>query len=83
MIHSLDLANKTAVISGYRYGFTGAQGWDLPSIKMYNTDFGAFELLKTGMKVRVTYRLSKSSRIVVAMRQVADDARLGVPDVFE
>lgn len=80
MVHSLDVVNKTAVISGYRYSFTGTKGYDLPSIKMSNSDYGAFELLRKGMKVRVTYRLSKSSRIVVELRQVADDAKLGIPD---
>ena len=83
MVHSLDLANKTAIISGYRYSFTGTEGWDLPSVKMYGTDYGAYELLRTDMKVRVTYRLSKKSRVVVALRQVSDDARLGIPDDIE
>ncbi len=83
MVHSLDLANKTAVISGYRYSFTGTEGWDLPSVKMYGTDYGAFELLRKDMKVRVTYRLSKMSRVVVALRQVSDDTRLGIPDDIE
>jgi hypothetical protein len=83
MVHSLDLANKTAVISGYRYSFTGTKGWDLPSVKMYGTDYGAFELLRKDMKVRVTYRLSKMSRVVVALRQVSEDTRLGIPDDIE
>ena len=83
MVHSLDLANKTAIISGYRYSFTGTEGWDLPSVKMYGTDYGAYELLRTDMKVRVTYRLSNKSRVVVALRQVSDDARLGIPDDIE
>jgi hypothetical protein len=83
MVHSLDLANKTAIISGYRYSFAGTKGWDLPSVKMYGTDYGAFELLRTNMKVRVTYRLSKKSRVVVALRQVSDDAKLGIPDDIE
>lgn len=80
MIHSLDAETKTAVISGYRYSFTGTKGYDLPSIKMYNSDFGAFALLRTGMIVRVIYRLSKSSRIVVELEQVKNSTRLGVPD---
>ncbi len=82
-IHSLDMAKKTAIISGYRYSFKGTKGYDLPAIKMYNSEFGAFELLKTGMKVKVEYRLSKASRIVVELRQVAEDAKLGVPDDFD
>jgi hypothetical protein len=83
MVHSLDLANKTAIISGYRYSFTGTKGWDLPTVKMYGADYGAYELLRTNMKVRVTYRLSKKSRVVVALRQVSDEARLGIPDDIE
>jgi len=35
------------------------------------------------MKVKVEYRLSKASRIVVELRQVAEDAKLGVPDDFD
>ena len=83
MVHSLDLANKTAIISGYRYSFSGTKGWDLPTVKMYGADYGAYELLRTNMKVRVTYRLSKKSRVVVALRQVSDDAKLGIPDDIE
>lgn len=82
-IFSLDMAAKTAVISGYRYSFTGTQGWDLPEIKMLGSDYGSFETLRAGMKVRVRYRLSESSRVVVDMRQVSDDARLGIPDDIE
>jgi len=35
------------------------------------------------MKVRITYRLSKKSRVVVALRQVSDETPLGIPDDIE
>ncbi len=82
-IFSLDMAAKTAVISGYRYSFTGTKGWDLPEIRMLGSSYGSFETLRAGMKVRVRYRLSKSSRVVVDMEQVTNDARLGIPDDIE
>ena len=77
-VHSMDYANKTAIISGYRYSFSGVKGYDLPSIRMYRSDAGSYELLRVGMRVNVVYRLSKHARIVVDLKQVADDTKLGV-----
>jgi len=79
-IHTLDYATKTAIMSGYRYAFSGVLGYDLPKIRLYGSDFGAYELLEPGMRVRVTYRLSADARIVIDLQQVHDSTPLGVPE---
>jgi len=79
-IYSMDYASSTAEISGYRYSFSGVKGYDLPKIRLYGSNFGSFQQLTIGMTVRVIYRLSKKSRVVVELQQVADGTKLGVPD---
>ncbi len=80
MIQEMDRASRTAVISGYRYSFSGVKGYDHPDIKLYGSEFGSFTHLTVGMTVRVVYRLSEKSRVVVELQQVADGTTLGVPD---
>ena len=79
-LHTMDYATKTAIMSGYRYAFSGVLGYDLPKIRLYGSDFGAYELLEPGMRVRVTYRLSADARIVIDLQQVHDSTPLGVPE---
>jgi len=79
IVQSMDYTSRTAVISGYRYSFTGLKGYDLPEVKMYGSNFGDFTLLSNGMTVRVVYRLSAKSRVVVSLQQVADGTRPGIP----
>jgi hypothetical protein len=74
-ISSIEISNRTAVIGGYRYFFSGLQGWDHPSVKLVGSDSGAFEILTPGMWVEVTYRRSPSRRIVESL-QVLDPATL-------
>ena len=50
------------------------------AIMLYGSDFGAYELLQPGMRVRVTYRLSADARIVINLQQVHDTTPLGVPE---
>lgn len=78
-IFSLDYSKKTAVMSGYRYSFTGLKGYDLPKVQMLGTTVGAYGLLRPGMKARVEYKLSEASRIVISLKQVALETRLGIP----
>lgn len=80
MIQEMDPASRTAVISGYRYSFSGVKGYDHPDVRLYGSNFGAFMLLTTGMTVKVVYRLTEESRVVVKLQQVANGTRLGIPD---
>lgn len=51
-IRSINIADRTAVISGYRYTFGHSSGQDQPIIELSGRDHGAFQMLRTGMKVR-------------------------------
>ncbi|MFT7243116.1 MAG: hypothetical protein ACI82A_000458 [Candidatus Azotimanducaceae bacterium] len=77
-VHELNIAERTAIVSGYRYSFSGLQGYDRPVVRMYGSEFGSFEMLQPGMRIRVKYRLSENSRVVVEARQVANSTPLGV-----
>jgi hypothetical protein len=79
MIQAMDRASRTAVISGYRYSFSGVKGYDHPEVKLFGSNFGSFMLLNVGMTVKVVYRLSEKSRVVVELQQVADGTKLGIP----
>ena len=79
-IFSLDYSKKTAVMSGYRYSFTGLKGYDLPRVQMLGTTVGAYGLLRPGMKAKVEYKLSKESRVVISLQQVALNTKLGIPE---
>ena len=68
-------------MSGYRYSFTGLKGYDLPVIRMQGSNFGSYQMLQVGMRVRVEYRLSKHARVVIQLQEVPRNTRLGVPDV--
>ena len=78
-IHSLDYSDTTAIMSGYRYSFSGLNGWDLPPIKMYGANYGSYQMLRVAMKVKVEYRLSTHSRVVVQLEEVPYNTKLGVP----
>ena len=77
-LHKINIAARTAIISGYRYSFSGLKGYDRPKVKMLGSNFGAFEMLRPGMRIRLKYHLSQYSRVVVEAEQVADSTPLGV-----
>jgi hypothetical protein len=79
MIQGMDYASRTAVISGYRYSFSGVKGYDHPDVRLHGSKYGSFTLLNVGMTVKVVYRLSEKSRVVVDLQQVANGTRLGIP----
>lgn len=74
VVRSIDYGARTAIISGYRYSFSGTYGYDHPPVTMYGSNFGSFELLTRGMKVEVEFRHSNESRAVVKLKQLADNA---------
>lgn len=78
-IQLMDYASRTAVISGYRYSFSGIKGYDHPDVRLQGSNYGAFTLLNVGMTVKVVYRLSEKSRVVVELQQVANGTKLGIP----
>jgi hypothetical protein len=54
-IRSLDFAEDSTIISGFRYHFGSATGIDRCVVRMLNRDFGAVELLQANMFVEVYY----------------------------
>jgi len=74
IVESVNLEARSAVISGYAYDF-GTPDMPVPvEVKMYNSDYGAFELLERGMKVEVVYGDTGDLRLVVRLQQLSNDA---------
>ena len=77
VIESVDLATRSAVIGGYLYDF-GRPDEQMPArVKMHNSDGGAYELLRPGMKVEIQYGDVGDVRLVVKVQQLSDRAVLG------
>lgn len=73
IIRSINLPAREAIISGFKYEFGAVQhGWTA-EVKMYGSEHGAYELLKPGMKVYVTYGELGFTRVVMSLQQLADD----------
>ena len=71
VIQAIDLAKRTAHISGYTYDFG-----DTVEVKMYGSDFGSFEMLQPGMKVEVVYGDPGDIRIAVRLQQLTGSAEI-------
>lgn len=70
VIQSIDLVTRTVVISGYAYDF--GPDFDTVEVKLYNSDAGALELLKPGMKVEVTYVNPDRRRVPISVIQLSN-----------
>jgi|AntAceMinimDraft_12_1070368.scaffolds.fasta_scaffold113808_2 hypothetical protein len=69
-IHEIDLATRKAIISGYEYSFSGQNGYERPSVKLYGSQAGSLELLRTNMRVRIAYLHGDEARIVMSLQEV-------------
>ena len=54
-IRSIDFAENSTIISGFKYHLGSATGIDRCVVRMLNRDFGAVELLQDNMFVKVYY----------------------------
>ena len=72
VIHSVDLAERTAIISGYKYDFGSPNEQMFVEVKMYNSAYGAFELLQPGMKVEIVYNDNGTERMAIEVQQLSD-----------
>lgn len=78
VVQSINLADRTAQISGYIYDF-GDPNDRLPvEVRMIDSNLGAFELLQPNMKVEIVYGETKEIRLVVRLQQLVDDASIEV-----
>jgi hypothetical protein len=77
VIRSIDIAEREAIISGFRYSF-GSPVYDNSSeVIMYGVGFGSFEMLTVGMKVKVKYSDTGVMRYVVLLEQLSSLAIVG------
>jgi hypothetical protein len=74
VVQAIDLAKRMAQIDGYIYEFGSPDDPGSVEVKMYDSDFGALEMLQPGMKVEVVYGDIGDIRITVRLQQLADDA---------
>ncbi len=79
-VHKMNYAEQTAIISGYRYSFAVKEATE-PVVRLLGSQYGAFQQLTPGMRVKITYHPGEKARQVVVAQQVPDDTKLGVPDV--
>ena len=74
IIRSIDLQSRTAIISGFKYAFGSVEDGRTAEVKLYGSEYGALELLKVGMKVKVVYGEFGFMRVVLRLQQLADNA---------
>jgi hypothetical protein len=71
-IHEMDMTERTAVISGFRYYFGSSVYGDASKVKLLGYNSGSFEMLNPGMKLRLTYAEYGTNRYVVLAEQLPD-----------
>jgi len=77
VIRRLELADRIAVISGYKYTFGSASGFDQPTVKLLNSNYGSLELLEVGMKVQFHFVVVPGTyRRMLYLKQLPDNAWL-------
>ena len=54
-IRSIDLSDRNAIISGFKYHLGSSGGIDRCAVRMLGLDFGSVELLQENMFVKVYY----------------------------
>ena len=74
VVREIDFANRTAIISGFRYYFGTSFGYQTPEIELLLYSRGTFEMLQVGMKVQFHYTPRKPYRRILRLRQLPDDA---------
>ena len=74
VIREIDLANRTAIISGFRYYFGTAGGYQAAEIQLLLYPTATFEMLSVDMKVQYHYTRDQPYRRILRLRQLADDA---------
>lgn len=75
-IHTMDMDERTAVISGFRYYFGSSVYNDASEVKLLGYNSGSFEMLYPGMKVRLVYAEYGTNRYVVLAEQLPDSTDL-------
>ena len=74
IVHEVDLVQRSIIIGGYSY-LVGPSYVENPlQVSLHGTDAGAFELLRIGMMVEVSYFDFGYARIAFVIDELAEDA---------
>jgi hypothetical protein len=76
-IETVDLNDRSAIISGYIYDFGSPNEESPVVVKMYRSNYGAFELLQPGMKVEILYGEELDGRSAIEVQQLSDNEVIG------
>ena len=76
VVREIDLAARTAIISGSRYYFGTSSGYQTPEMKLIYYPTATLEMLTVGMKVQYHYTPEKPLRRILLLRQLPDNAWL-------
>jgi hypothetical protein len=71
-IRSIDLSDRSAIISGFEYHLGSSGGTDRCIVKMLGLDFGSVELLQANMFVEVYYLQESGRRLAKLIIQTDD-----------
>ncbi len=72
VIRSINLAERQAIISGYKYYFGSPIYGDSADVNMYGSEYGSLEMLEVGMNVHVRYAEYGNIRLVRELRQLSN-----------
>ena len=75
-VKRIDYGKRFLIANGYRYNFGFPGSSSGAEVLMLGSQFGAFELLKPGMKLEITCRIGEQGRDVILAIQVPDDTEL-------
>lgn len=76
VVREIDLASRTAIISGFRYYFGSSSGYQTPEIELIYYSTAVFEMLEVDMKVQFHFTSGKPWRRILRLRQLPNDAWL-------
>ncbi len=76
VVREIDLASRTAIISGFRYYFGSSSGYQTPEIELIYYSTAVFEMLEVDMKVQFHFTSDKPWRRILRLRQLPNDAWL-------
>ena len=74
VVREIDLASRTAIISGYRYYFGSSSGYQKPQMELIYYSTAVFEMLEVDMKVQFSYTSDKPWMRILRLRQLPHDA---------
>lgn len=70
-IQDVELSESNLIVDGMRYGVA------IDAHVEINGSYGAFTMLKTGMKIDFTYKvISESERLIVRIREIPSEYRI-------